>query len=102
MSFCAHAIAADDMLVVPDMLKDQRFRDNPQVSGDPHIRFYAGAPLRDEGGLCLGTLCVLDFKPRALSEDALAHLRDLARLIEEELRRGTFSIAQAAESPVQT
>ena len=102
MSFCAHAIAADDMLVVPDTQKDQRFSGHPQVSGDPHIRFYAGAPLRDEGGLCLGTLCVLDFKPRALSEDALAHLRDLARLIEEELRRGTFSIAQAAESPVQT
>ena len=59
-SLCAHAIVADDMLVVGDATQDQRFCDSPLVVGDPHVRFYAGVPLRMADGLALGTLCILD------------------------------------------
>jgi len=96
MSFCAHVIAADDILVVPDTLKDPRFRDNPMVSDGLRLRFYAGAPLRDDNGHCLGTLCVLDFRPRALSEGELQYLRDLAELVETEIRRWKPVEAQPA------
>jgi EAL domain-containing protein (putative c-di-GMP-specific phosphodiesterase class I)/GGDEF domain-containing protein len=80
-SFCAHAIVADDMLVVGDATQDQRFCDNPLVVGDPHVGFYAGVPLRTADGLALGTLCILDSKPRpGLSLEQAEMLRDLAAL----------------------
>ncbi|HJY93254.1 MAG TPA: GAF domain-containing protein, partial [Candidatus Acidoferrum sp.] len=58
MSICAHAIKQEDLFIVPDTLQDARFRENPMVVGEPHIRFYAGAPLINEDGFALGTLCV--------------------------------------------
>jgi GAF domain-containing protein len=69
LTFCAHAICQDDVFVVEDATKDPRFSDNPYVTGAPHLRFYAGAPLRASGGLNLGTVNILDTKPRTISED---------------------------------
>ncbi len=91
MAFCAHTIAGDEVLVVPDALDDERFRTNPLVSGEPRIRFYAGAPLRSADGHNLGTLCVIDREPRRLDERQRHQLRLLAQLVmrEIELRRSS-------------
>jgi ribonuclease BN (tRNA processing enzyme)/DNA-binding response OmpR family regulator len=86
-SFCAHAILEPDGLVVADAHLDARFADNPLVTGESHIRFYAGQPLRAPDGSAVGTLCVLDRRPRQLAEQDLAALRDLAALAQEELVR---------------
>lgn len=89
MSFCAHAIAGEATMVVHDAQLDQRFADNPLVSRDPHIRFYAGALLRTAEGHQLGTLCVIDSIPRILSDLQLELLELVAELVmrELELRR---------------
>ena len=89
MSICAHAIKQEDLFIVPDTLQDARFRENPLVVGEPHIRFYAGAPLINEDGFALGILCVLDRQPRELDleqKQALKSLRQLA-LKQMDLRR---------------
>ncbi|HIP79905.1 MAG TPA: GAF domain-containing protein, partial [Kiloniellaceae bacterium] len=89
-SFCQFAIMDNQILQVPDATKDRRFADNPLVLGDPEIRFYAGAPLVTRNGFRLGTLCLIDSRPReALSEAQQAQLRDFADLVigEMELRR---------------
>lgn len=89
ISFCSHAIRQQELFIVPDALADPRFKDNPLVLGDPHIRFYAGAPLINEDGYALGTLCVMDRQPRELDstqKEALFSLRRLA-LSQLELRR---------------
>ena len=86
-SFCAHAIAARSMLVIPDALADERFRDNPMVASGPRVRFYAGAPLRTPDGHLVGTLCILDVRPRDLSEAERGLLMDLAATVEGELAR---------------
>lgn len=83
ISFCGHAILAPDIMVVPDALEDPRFADNPLVTGEPGIRFYAGAPLVLPSGAALGTLCLIDRRPRTLDAmelGILATLRDLAVL----------------------
>lgn len=85
MAFCAHAIAGDSVLVVPDALADPRFNTNPLVLEPPHIRFYAGAPLRSLEGHNLGTLCVIDHRPRQLSERQVRQLDHLAALAMREL-----------------
>jgi diguanylate cyclase (GGDEF)-like protein len=87
-AFCAHAVAADALLVVTDATADPRFAANPLVTGAPHIRFYAGVPIYADGGDAhpgahpLGTLCVIDDKPRTLSSADEQILRDLASLVE--------------------
>jgi diguanylate cyclase (GGDEF)-like protein/PAS domain S-box-containing protein len=85
ISFCGHAILGDEVFVIPDAALDPRFADNPLVAGAPHIRFYAGQPLKANNGSRLGTLCILDIKPRQPSQDDLDVLRDLAALVESEL-----------------
>jgi len=64
ISFCTHAIRSDAVMVVNDAQADPRFVNNPFVTGDPNIRFYAGAPLRTETGRRIGTICVIDRTPR--------------------------------------
>jgi GAF domain-containing protein len=89
VSICTYAIQQDDLFIVPDTRQDPRFRDNPLVVGEPRVRFYAGAPLINEDGFALGTLCVVDREPRELDEDqknALLSLRRLA-LAQMELRQ---------------
>jgi diguanylate cyclase (GGDEF)-like protein len=85
VSFCAHAILGDQILQVSDATSDDRFRDNPLVTGDPKIRFYAGCPIESPDGNKLGTLCVIDREPRELDDDDLQALRDLANMVEEEV-----------------
>lgn len=92
VSFCAHALISDDVLVVKDASRDQRFSDNPMVLGPPHIRFYAGAPLKLQDGTKLGTICLIDRKPRTFDEQSRANLTSLAMLVVEiiELRLAGF------------
>jgi diguanylate cyclase (GGDEF)-like protein len=89
MAFCAHAIAGDDTLVVPDASQDSRFNTNPLVIADPNIRFYAGTPLQSREGHNLGTLCVIDRQPREFAAKQVTLLEELAQLVlrELELRR---------------
>ena len=84
ISFCGHAILGDGTFVIPDMLQDERFCDNPLVADPPHVRFYAGCPLRGPGGRKLGTLCIIDSKPRAFSDEDVEMLVDLALMVERE------------------
>lgn len=85
ISFCGHAILDDQLFIIPDALLDPRFADNPLVTGAPHIRFYAGQPLKAVDGSRLGTLCVIDSKPHHLTQIEQDSLRDLASLVENEL-----------------
>ncbi len=89
VSFCAHAILQPNLFTVKDTLLDERFKDNPLVTGAPNIRFYSGAPLITPGGLGLGTLCVIDSKPRELTTSQQKSLRMLARHVQTlmEVRR---------------
>lgn len=88
-AFCAHAIAGEGVMVVPDAALDPRFRSNPLVTAAPHIRFYAGAPLHSPEGHNLGTLCVIDRRPRQITAQQEHQLALLAQMVmhEIELRR---------------
>ena len=100
ISFCTHAIEQRGIFVVPDASKDERLRDNPQVTGDPHIRFYAGAPLIAREGHALGTLCVVDRRPRHLTPEQAEALGALQRQVEAqlELRRRLIELRAAHDS----
>lgn len=85
ISFCGHAILGNEVFIIDDATQDERFADNPLVVNEPNIRFYAGCPLRYLDGSRLGTLCIIDNKPRSLAAEDLTALEDLAELAEREL-----------------
>jgi len=97
ISICSHAILQPDVLVVPDLQDDERFTTNPLVTGDPHLRFYAGALLESSDGYPLGTLCVLDYKPRALTEQQERVLRLFAREVMSHMELRLLVRAQATQ-----
>ena len=85
-AFCAHALHSDGVFVVENATEDPRFLANPLVTGPPHIRFYAGAPIHSPGGHRLGTLCIIDTQPRSRpTTDELATLSDLAAIVDQEI-----------------
>ena len=88
-AFCTHAILQDGPFVIEDAMSDARFSGNPLVLADPHIRFYAGVPLRDRAGMAMGTLCVIDREPRKLRSTELQALVDLAAIAAGEIEAST-------------
>ncbi len=86
ISFCGHAILDDEVFVVNDAAQDTRFADNPLVTGEPNIRFYAGCPVQDPKGFRIGTLCLIDSKPRELTQSDIATLADFAAMVEDEIK----------------
>jgi diguanylate cyclase (GGDEF)-like protein len=86
-AFCSYTILSDKILVVPDATRDHRFADNPLVTGDMHIRFYAGAPLTTRPGVRIGSFCLLDWEPRQFSEADVARLQMLTRIVVNEIQR---------------
>ncbi|MDH5511591.1 MAG: response regulator [Gammaproteobacteria bacterium] len=91
ISFCGHAILQSGPFVVPDATQDIRFRDNPLVTDEPLIRFYAAQSLTDLAGNRLGTLCLIDRRPRQLDDTQLQLLRDLASMAETELNCASYT-----------
>lgn len=112
ISFCGHAILGDDVFIIPDAMEDDRFKDNPLVLQAPFIRFYAGCPLKLPSSRKMGTLCIIDVKPRQMNDEDVALLKDLAAMVENEIaalqiatideltrvsnRRGFLELAQKA------
>lgn len=104
LSFCAHAInQPDNELIIEDATKDRRFSDNPYVTNDPHVVFYAGIPLVSNNGFALGTICVIDTKPRHLTEGQLTALKALSRQVVRllEMRRANHVI-HATQQKLET
>ncbi|MCD4483414.1 GAF domain-containing protein [Chromobacterium vaccinii] len=85
ISFCGHAILQSEVMEVRDAQKDERFADNPLVTGDPNIRFYAGAPLILAKGHRIGTLCIISKRPKLLAPEDKAHLQALAKTVTSEI-----------------
>ncbi|MDE1171844.1 MAG: ATP-binding protein [Verrucomicrobium sp.] len=91
ISFCGHTILGHQPLIVTDARRDERFSDNPLVTGQPGLRAYAGIPIFSEQGHCLGSFCVLDVKPREFREEELALLKDLAAIAQNEVTNVTLN-----------
>ena len=105
VSFCAHALVGNEMLIVEDTHHDARFSRNPLVTGEPFVRFYAGAPLLTSDGYALGTLCVVDYVPRFLTPEQRDALRSLSHLVMTQLecsrlKRELGNLKQLLASPL--
>lgn len=95
IAFCDHTIRSSNVMVIPDMTQDPRFAANPLVTGPPFVRFYAGAPLLLKGRDAIGTICVVDDKPRdGLSDTEVAALIDLAEMVVAEIENAETSRAR--------
>jgi GAF domain-containing protein len=92
VSFCTHTILTDEVLVVTDACQDERFRSNPFVAGEPHVQFYAGAPLMYQGENRLGSLCLIDFRPRTFSRGEQSELTRLAEHVVSILIRRAYGL----------
>lgn len=92
ISFCGHTILENKLMVVNDTIKDKRFKDNPLVEGEPHIRFYVGCPLKIKNAFNVGTLCFIDEQPRVFSEADKMVLRDLGDMVQAELESQHLAI----------
>jgi adenylate cyclase len=94
LSICSAVLCGSDLVVSPDLTKDERFRDNPLVTGEPNLRFYCGMPLINPQGYALGTLCVVDFQPRELSVEQAEAIRRLSHQVvsQFELRRSVLEL----------
>lgn len=101
LAFCAHSILGTEVMVVPDTRKDARFVDNPLVKGPPYIRFYAGTPLIDADGFAVGTLAVIDYRPRELADEQRTALEALGRqaVAQLDLRRRVAAQDAGARPP---
>src|SRR3989338_3621458 len=93
ISFCGHALVENEMLVVPDTTKDERFIDNPMVTGEPYIRFYAGVPIMSSDGSRIGVFCIKDIKPREFSNEDREILKGLAKWAELEINLRNLSLS---------
>ncbi|MFA5999685.1 MAG: GAF domain-containing protein [Candidatus Paceibacterota bacterium] len=93
ISFCGHALLADEILVIPDAKKDPRFADNPMVIGEPFIRFYAGVPIISVDGFRIGTFCIKGREPREFSLEDETNLKALAKWAEREVNYHDLSLA---------
>lgn len=100
IAFCDHAIRQDHIFIVENASQDPRFRNNPFVLDGPNIRFYAGVPVREPSGFKIGTLCIIDDRPRQFSEKDLDVLRILASIVEEELERSYIESDKSKYVPV--
>jgi GAF domain-containing protein len=85
LSFCAHAMLSNDIFIIEDTLKDDRFKDNPMVVDNPHVRFYAGISLHNKEGIAIGVFCIKDTKPRVFSANEMGLLINFAARAENEL-----------------
>lgn len=95
ISICGYAILGDDVFYVPDTSRDDRFSGNPLTTGESGVRFYAGCPISGPGGATVGTLCIVDFAPRVLTEADTQSLRDLAGIVEKELDSARIATVDA-------
>ncbi|MEX1099777.1 MAG: GAF domain-containing protein, partial [Bacteriovoracaceae bacterium] len=97
LSYCGHTIMGDDLMIVEDAEKDERFCDNPSLLNAPHARFYAGAPLIAPNGHRIGTLCVIDNKPRNLSDEQKLLLKTLSKQVVNYLELAKRKVKEISE-----